>query len=95
VAANPAPNKKRLAPRSQRPHRPHLTWRRKIPVFLWGAFSTPGLNAGEESWKGGITYFLWRHPEQARHVGLDKNDLLMEVPFGEASNRHHVSLKLR
>jgi hypothetical protein len=60
-----------------------------------GAFSTPGLNAGEESWKGGITYFLWRHPEQARHVGLDKNDLLMEVPFGEASNRHHVSLKLR
>ena len=58
VAANPAPNKKRLAQRSQRPHRPHLTWRRKIPMFSWGAFSTPALNAGEEGWKRGIIYQL-------------------------------------
>jgi len=57
MAANPAPNKKRLAQRSQRPHRLHLTWRRKIPMFLWGAFSPPGLNAGEEGWKRGIIYF--------------------------------------
>jgi len=58
AAANPAPNKKRLAQRSRRPHRPHLTWRRKIPMILWGVFSTPGLNAGEEEWKRGIIYFL-------------------------------------
>ena len=58
VAANPVPNKKRLAQRSQRPHRLHLTGRRKIPMVLWGAFSTPGLNAGEEGWKRGIIYFL-------------------------------------
>ena len=58
VAANPAPNKKRLAQRSQRPHRPHLTGHRKIPMFLWGAFSTPELNAGEDGLEAG--YLL--HP---------------------------------
>jgi len=99
VAANAVPNKKRLAQRSQRPHRLHLTWRRKIPMFLWGAFSPPGLNAGEERWKRGILYylpeishFLQQTPgigtgsmRTARHVGLDKNDLLMEVAIVEVA----------
>jgi len=81
VAANPAPNRKRLAQRSQWPHRPHLTGRRKIPMFLWGAFSAPGLNAGEGGGSGVLfsfslnSYFVQRIPgraTRARHVGLDK-----------------------
>lgn len=52
--AGPAPNKKRLALCLRRPHRPHLTGRRKSPKSNWGAFSAPGLKAGEEGWKGGI-----------------------------------------
>ncbi len=33
--------------------------------------------------RGVLLISFGRHPEQARHVGLDKNDLLMEVPFEE------------
>ena len=62
VAANPAPNKKRLAQRSQQPHRLHFTWRRKIPMCLWGAFSTPGLNAGEEGLEAGYLLQLCVNP---------------------------------
>jgi hypothetical protein len=58
AAANPAPNKKRLAQRSRRPHRPHLTCHRKSPKCFWGAFSTPGLNAGEGWWKRGAVCFF-------------------------------------